>query len=245
MPIHNLTYIKIKPKDIHVWYADMNIDKDKQAHYFNLLAPDEKERASKFYFEKDRRKYIVARGILRMLSGSYLKEDPKEVQFVYNEYGKPAYLNYPNIKFNISHSGEMVVLGFVLDYEFGIDVEIIKNDFDILDIAQNFFSTKEIAALEKLPETIQNHAFFRCWTRKESFIKAKGSGLSFPLDKFTVSLDHDENAGLLETIWDVSEKDTWNVFSFIPAKGYIAALVAKGNVQSVIYTDWDAENTLF
>ncbi|NAS30807.1 4'-phosphopantetheinyl transferase superfamily protein [Flavobacteriaceae bacterium R38] len=217
----------------------MDINTDMQTYYFNLLASDEKEKAGKFYFEKDRRKYIAARGILRTLSGRYLNEDPKQVQFTYGEYGKPAYLQHPNLKFNISHSGEIVVLGFVHNYEFGIDVEFIKSNFDVLDIAQNFFSSKEIAALEKLPETLQNHAFFRCWTRKESFIKAKGSGLSFPLDKFTVSIDSDTEATLLETVWDSSEKKEWNVFSFVPAKGYLAALVARGDVRAVTYKNWD------
>ncbi len=144
------------------------------------------------------------------MSGQYLDQNPKRIVFEQGQYGKPAFADEKNLKFNISHSGDMIVLGFVKDIEIGVDVEKVKNDFDVMDIANNFFSPKEIASLTALPKDIQSLAFYCCWTRKESIIKAEGSGLSFPLDSFTVSLDDDGRAELLETKWDSSEKLKWS-----------------------------------
>jgi len=231
--------INLKSQTAHVWYANTNIKNTKEHEYLTILSPGEKERASKFHFTKDRKRFIASHGILRILASLYLNKKAADIQFKYGEFGKPEFIDRPELKFNISHSGDLVVLGFLLDFEMGVDVELIKRDFDVLDIAQNFFSSKEIKSLFSLAKKEQNIGFFRCWTRKESFIKAKGSGLSFPLDQFAVSLDDDIRAELLETKWNFHEKDHWKLFSFIPAKNYIAALVARGEITAINYLNWD------
>ena len=133
----------------------------------------------------------------------------------------------------------MAVIGIVLNNDIGIDIEEMKAGFDVLDIASNYFSNLEIESLKKLPAIEQFKGFYKCWTRKESFIKAKAKGLSFPLDSFSVSLDSDEKVQLLETKWDKSEKELWNLFSFSPQENYIGAVSVKGNVQDIKYFNFN------
>lgn len=227
-------------KTIHFWYCNFDNNREQLEAHYTLLSKDEKERSSKFKFEKDRECYVLSRGILRCLLGNYLNVKPEDIKFKYTSYGKPLLNFESDLKFNISHSGNMAAFAFFKNQEIGVDIERIKDDFDVLELAQNFFSTKEIEVLKNQPKKDLNTAFFRCWTRKESFIKAEGSGLSFPLDKFTVSLVHNKPAELLETQWNLKEKDEWQLFSFIPSEAYIAAVAVKNEVVSISHYNWDS-----
>ena len=209
----NFNNVKLKSKEVHFYYANIDEYLQNLDFFLRLLSEDEILRANKFKFLIDKFRFIVSRAILRIMSGYYLKIEARKVVFKYGEFGKPKYDMTTQIRFNISHSGSMMVLGFARDNEIGVDVEKIKTDFDVLEIAQNFFSNREVKSLLNLPIEQQHRAFYRCWTRKESFIKAKGIGLSFILDSFSISLDSDEEAELLETQWDSSEKDMWKIFS--------------------------------
>lgn len=225
--------------EAHCWYCSHALNQSRIPVYKKLLSIDEVHKANKFKFEKDRNCYIISRGILRILLGKYLEKHPKNIIFQYSQYGKPSLNSNTTLNFNISHSGNTTVFGFVNDLEIGVDVEKIKIDFDVLDLAKNFFSQREIKSLESRPEQLYK-SFYRCWTRKEAFIKAKGSGLSFPLDSFTVSLDNNENAKLLETHWDVNEAMEWNFFSFNPSEDYIGSVSLRSMEASIIYQNWDS-----
>ncbi|MGF1557793.1 MAG: 4'-phosphopantetheinyl transferase family protein [Flavobacteriaceae bacterium] len=228
----------LTPDLVHFWYADLEANRAMVPEYLKLLAKDEVNRASKYKFQKDLECYVISRGILRMLLGYYLAVGSDKIEFVYSDYGKPSVASTNRLKFNCSHSTNMVVFGFALGCEIGVDVEHIKTDFDVLDLAVNFFSQSEIKSLGSRPEQLYR-SFYRCWTRKEAFIKAKGSGLSFPLDSFTVSLDDDENAKLLETHWDVNEVAEWRVFSFVPRVDYMSAVAVRSKEASIVYRNWD------
>ncbi len=221
----------------------ISVDKNRRLLpiYMECLSLDEKNKASRFKFKIDQDRFIISRGVLRILSGKFLKKGAQQIQFTYGEYEKPDYVGNQRLNFNLSHSGNLIVIGFVEDYEIGVDVEYIKTDFDLLKLGQKFFSKNEIISLEKQAQDDLPKAFFRCWTRKESFIKAEGSGLSFPLDKFSVSLESDEKAQLLETMWDLKEKDQWTLFSFKPTDEYIAAVAVKHQDVGITYTNWDSD----
>lgn len=226
-------------KIIHIWYCDFDQNRAQINYYTSLLSKDEKQKADRFKFKKDEDCYIITRGILRLLIASYLRMNAKDLSFKYTSFGKPYLAIKNELKFNVSHSGNMAAFAFFKGQEIGVDIEKVKNDFDVLELAQNFFSQTEIIALENQPKEELPKAFFRCWTRKEAFIKAEGSGLSFPLDKFEVSLDDDFHAELLETQWNSEEKKEWKLFSFVPATGYIAAVaIAKPNAK-IIYRNFD------
>lgn len=236
--VQKLNSFSILSNTLHLWSASLLISDKKEQEYRTILADYELVKADKFHFIKDRKAYIASRGLLRILSGKYLKSKPESVEFKYSEYGKPSYLVATNLNFNLSHSGGRMLVGFVEDLKIGVDIELVRTNFDVLEIAANYFSKKENEALNKIRSDEKEKAFFRCWTRKEAFVKAEGSGLSFPLDKFSVSLDKDNEAILLETKWDSNEKHKWGLFSLAPYKQYLAAVAIKGKIDDYIIKEW-------
>ena len=225
----------VTEKKAAVWYVDINNHKNQIPYYWGILNTKERERVNKFYFEKDKNCYIIARGILRTLLAKYLNLNPSKIKFQYTEKGKPFLKHSSNIKFNISHSKNTIVLGFLKNDEIGVDVEFSKNKVEALLVAKSFFSKNEIKALHKLTPSYIQQGFYNCWTRKEAFIKAIGHGLSFPLDQFEVSLESTEIAILKETLWDVKEKEFWTLKSFIPFKDYIGAVAIRNRNITVDY----------
>jgi 4'-phosphopantetheinyl transferase len=223
----------------HIWFINFDITEEKFNSLNSFLSKDEIIKASKFRFKKDKNCSIISRGALRLLSSKYLNIKPEDIIFKYGKYGKPEYNIDTELKFNVSHSGNMAILSFVKDFDIGVDIEKIKDDFDVLDIATNYFSELEIEALKKVSKEKQAEHFYRCWTRKESFIKAKSQGLSFPLDSFSVCINSDKETELLETKWDKEEKDTWELFTFSPHQNYIGAVSIQGSVKSIEYFNFN------
>jgi 4'-phosphopantetheinyl transferase len=236
------SFVDLKPNTLHIWSLNFVVDDEAYNRYHSFLSKDEKERASRFKFYKDKRCYVVTKGVLRLLSGRYLNTDAKAIEFEYEKYGKPKLKHNTNLNFNVSHSGDLAIIGFVHNHTIGVDIEKIKNDFDTFEIASSCFSKHEIDALHKISKQEQHKAFYRCWTRKEAFIKAKGSGLSFPLDEFSVSLESDLDADVVWTKWNTDEKDQWKLTSFIPSEDYIAATIVDSEIEDTLYFDWN--NTL-
>src|SRR5262249_20133919 len=150
----------------------------------SILAPDEKERAARFHFEHLRSAFIAARGVLRCLLGGYLNRHPGRVQFRYGARGKPALEPDAGIEFNLAHSGGLAVLAFASGCPIGVDLEQIRPIPELREIAARFFCAEEAAEIASLPSGERQRSFFRCWTRKEAYIKATGDGLSAPLDQF-------------------------------------------------------------
>lgn len=227
--------IDLSKQHAHVWYANLKKDSNKLYQYYDLLSFEEKQKARQFKFSKDKNQSIITRIVLRLLSSKYLNIKPEAVTFKYGEYGKPEYNFDSDLKFNISHSGDLIVIGFVKDFDIGVDIEKVKYNFDVFEIASKFFSALEIETLKKVHKTKQVEYFYRCWTRKESFIKAKSVGLSFPLDSFSVCIDSDKKTKLLETKWDDTEKHKWQLFTFTPLPNYIGAASVKGNIDGVAF----------
>lgn len=225
-------------EDVHIWNCEVDFDADLVLRYRNILSAAEIKRANRFKFESDSIIFVTARAVLRLLSSKYLEINPEVIQFNYTEFGKPFFKIDTPLRFNVSHSGERIVIAFCNDYEVGVDIEKIKKNFDVMELAQQFFSKHEIKALERMPDKELSHAFYRCWTRKESFIKAEGSGLSFPLDKFTVSIDEDDHAHLLQIDWDELEKSNWSMFSFLPQENYIVAICIRKKNTAMRYFNW-------
>ncbi|MHA4844102.1 4'-phosphopantetheinyl transferase family protein [Flavitalea antarctica] len=232
---HNLI---LSEDEVHVWRADLEIDERTKTSLLTLLSPDEKNRAQKFRFAKDSRNFIAARGILRLLIGKYLAINPAEFSFQYSKFGKPGIANNNTLHFNISHSQNIALFAFSKRFNIGVDVEFVNPDIEVRDIARNFFSTNEIRKLLALPGNQQALGFFNCWTRKEAFIKAVGEGLSFPLDKFEVSLEPDKPAALLATDWDPEEVSKWSVYSLFPGANFVGCLVIEGFVEHVKLWNW-------
>ena len=228
----------LSEEEAHIWRADLELDECFESSFLKLLSPDEKSRAHKFRFAKDRRNFIIARGILRSLIGKYLEINPAEISFQYSEFGKPSIANNNSLRFNISHSQNIALFAFTKKFNIGVDVEFVNPNIEAKDIANNFFSPNEIKKLLLLPEQQQTLGFFNCWTRKEAFIKAVGEGLSFPLHKFEVSLEPDKPAKLLATDWDPKAVSNWSIFSMSPGANFVGSLAIEGLVEKVKFWNW-------
>src|SRR5271156_6859731 len=210
--------------EVHVWRASLDRSPSQVDGLLDTLAPDEQARAGQFYFPIDRDRFIVARGRLRELLGRYLNRPARAVSFQYGTHAKPAlaFESESALRFNISHSQDTAIYAVTRGREIGIDLEFIRDDVEIADIARRFFSGHEVAMLQALPVGLQKSAFFLCWTRKEAYIKARGEGLSLPLDQFDVSLIPGEPAALLSTQPDPDEALGWSLRNLTLASGYAA-----------------------
>lgn len=231
----NLT---LSDEEAHIWRADLEHDVCFQSSYLKILSPDEKNRAQKFRFTRDSRNFIIARGILRSLIGKYLEINPAEISFQYSEFGKPGIADNHSLQFNISHSQNIALFAFIKKHHVGVDVEFVNPAIDVKDIAEKFFSTNEIMKLLALPEKQQTLGFFNCWTRKEAFIKAVGEGLSFPLNKFEVSLEPDKPAKLLAAEWEPKDVSKWSIYSISPGLNFVGSLAIEGLVEKVKFWNW-------
>jgi 4'-phosphopantetheinyl transferase len=192
-----------------------------------LLSVDERERAGRFAFERDRRRYIVARARLRQLLGERLGVAPECLRFVYQPQGKPALASCPgqrDLRFNVSHCGEVAAYAFAEGREVGVDIEEVRELPDADDIVMRFFSRRERGAYMRLPLRERPQGFFNCWTRKEAFIKALGSGLSCPLDSFDVSFAPGRPARILRVGRVAASRCGWTLRSFVPGPGLVGAV---------------------
>jgi 4'-phosphopantetheinyl transferase len=217
--------------EAHVWRASLDQPADMIAKLAPFLSQDEYQRAMRRYRPVDRDRFIVGRGILRKIISAYLALQPGQLRFTYNEYGRPAVSDDQNdcaLNFNLAHSAELVLYAVTRGRVVGIDVEYIHDDFATLEIAEHFFSKDEVAALKSLPADQRTIGFFNCWSRKEAFIKAKGMGVSYPLDRFTVSLAPGEPPALLKVDDDKREVARWKMYELKPGADYAAALIAAG-----------------
>lgn len=231
--------------EVHVWVASLNQPEDEVARLRTLLDEAELKRADRFSFAKGRRQFTVARGLLRILLGRYLRIEPTQVEFAYNPYGKPALAltegkgEGPDaVCFNISHSGELVLLAMARGREVGVDVETIRPDFAADAIAARFFAPAELESLRALAPEARTQAFFTCWTRKEAYIKARGKGLSIGLDSFEVSLAPGARAALLVTHDDPEEAARWSLHELEPGPGYAGALAVAGDGCRIQVRTW-------
>ena len=216
--------------DLHVWKVSLDQDKTTILKMSALLAPDECRRAEKYFRSIDRDRFIIARGVLRKILSAYLRISPYELLFVYNEYGKPALSADQNchaLSFNLSHSDGMALYAVARGRRVGVDIENIRKDFATLDIAEHFFSKDEVESLKTVPTGLRTEAFFNCWSRKESYIKAIGMGVSYPLDGFTVSLAPNVVPALLKVDADECEPTRWQMYELNAGEGYAASAIVE------------------
>jgi len=217
--------------DVHVWRVALEAHEGVARQLEDSLAADEQLRADRFEFARDRRRFVVRRGALRVVLGWYLGTSPEQLQFECSRYGKPslaAQAGVPPIRFNLAHSAELAVIAVTHGREVGVDVERLDTRFDSLEIAERFFSPREAAGLRGRSRSAQTRAFFHCWTRKEAYLKARGLGVTWPLDRVEVSASPG-HAALLSVFDDPAELSRWSVQDLNPEPGYVGALVAESH----------------
>jgi len=233
--------LELAPGTIHVWSIRLDPPAAQAERLGRSLAADEWARANRFRFEKHRRQYVVGRGALRFLLGSYLGMPPEGIQFIYGPRGKPFLapsLGAADLQFNLSNSDELALVGFVHGPEIGVDVEYLRPMEDCEQIAERFFSESERRVLRGIPFPTKQEAFFNCWTRKEAYLKAVGEGLAAALDSFDVTLAPGDPPRMLTLEGDAERAARWSLHHLRPADDYIGAVAIEGGT-------WEMETFSF
>lgn len=227
----------LRKGEIHVWRVNLNQKFSEVSELFETLSGDEKQKAQKFIFEKDRNHFVAARGTLRKILSNYLSIKPNEIRFAYTRFGKPLLESGESqLKFNVSHSHELSLIAVTKGQEVGIDIEFIDSNFDLLKTAKCFFSKIEMSVLQNLPSNLQTPAFFSGWTRKEALIKGVGKGFSYPVNEFTISIKPEESNISLPT----NEFQNWSLITLDCQTDYKAALAVNGKIQTLRF--WQSRN---
>ncbi|NEI73570.1 4'-phosphopantetheinyl transferase superfamily protein [Rhizobium lusitanum] len=216
----------IGPDVIDVWSWKLDMPPPDLGASTEFLSADERARASRFVYDRDRYRFVAARSGLRLILAGYLGLSPQSISFDYGANGKPsvAACGACSIRFNLSHSADLAVLAISDRYELGIDIEEIR--FLKEDIAKWFFSRREYETLRSLPADCYLDGFYRCWTRKEAFIKAHGAGLSLPLDSFDVAFDKAGESRLERLEGDPDPSGHWIVLDLATPVNFAGAVVA-------------------
>ena len=233
--------VRLAQDDVHLWRASLNVAPSGIEKLRQTLCPDELGRAARFLAPEAQARFIVARAILRDVLARYAGRDPAEFEFGYRPEGKPFLASgsgAASLEFNLSHSHGTALYAFTLGRQVGVDVELVRSDLDHERIARRFFSAAEAAALRDLPPDLRAESFFRCWTRKEAYIKARGEGLAIPLASFVVSSAPGEPPALLSVRDHPSEVDRWTFLPLPPIAGYATALAVEGKGLRLRLWDW-------
>jgi 4'-phosphopantetheinyl transferase len=239
--------LKLANDEIHIWCTSLDQPTSLLERLVCTLSIDERARAGRFYFEEDRKRFIIRHGILRMILGYYLGVKAGELQFSHGRNGKPRLADtFRNrtIPFSMSSSEGLALYGFTRNREIGIDVECVRDIPEMDQIAELIFSAAEALAYHALPEHLKREVFFASWTRKEAFLKATGDGLSRPLDKIELTVDAAKPARLLEMNGASRTACRWSIHDLKPTSGFAAAIVAEGQGFGLRCWQWTGCNPL-
>ncbi len=220
MPVHSAASLaaadaayRLDAEQIDVWAVDLHAAPALLAHLETWLAADELARAQRFVFDRDRRRFVVARALLRLLLGRYLRQTPQELSFIYGEAGKPSLdpRGQPALEFNLSHSADRALLAVSGSVPIGVDIESSTRAIDVLAIANRYFYGREFDAIAAAPAPLQRDAFLRHWVAKEAVLKGEGIGIGFALERFSICFEgQGERARSITHVGDVPAK-SWCV----------------------------------
>jgi 4'-phosphopantetheinyl transferase len=228
-------------EETHVWRVELGATESRRRACEICLSPDERSRASRFVFDRDRVRFVVCRGSLRAILARYLHASPTQIEFRYAVQGKPSLAPLPDrpLYFNVSHSGELALIALRARGEVGVDVEQLRPIEEAEAIAQRYFTPREHATLAGLPAAARIAGFFRCWTRKEAMLKATGEGIGVSLDAVEVSLAPDEPARVLGIRGrPEQEVAAWKLYHIEPAPGAVGAIAARGDEERIVGWQW-------
>jgi 4'-phosphopantetheinyl transferase len=222
---------QLPPDEVHVWVARLDEIARRAASLKETLSEEESKIAGRFYFEQDRIRYVTALGVLRSILGFYLCTDPKQIEFGREKRNKPVLSGKfapDRIQFNMSRSKELALYAFARDRSLGVDIEKMESIPEMDRIVNRFFTPREIQDYNGLPATARLEAFFRCWARKEAFLKATGDGLYRPLNSFSVSLLPEEQSHVTDADGTKHIAPRILLHDLHVEKGFAAAVAVEG-----------------
>ena len=222
---------ELDAESVHVWRVELSRPQGALQELRALLSLDERERADRFRFDRDRDRFTVARATLRSLIGRYLGREPASLSFEYLDHGKPALADGQSrdgLAFNVSHSADLALIAFARQRDAGIDVEAIRPDRELLGIASRFFCPREVECLEAAGGDALSDLFFAFWTRKEAYLKARGVGLAGSLQAIDVSRATGEDRIDLQVAEPSGDdRRSWCLVDLPVDDGFRAALCAE------------------
>lgn len=243
--------LQLSTDSVHIVHIELQADDAEIDRFRSMLSSDEVSRADRYKIERARRQFIVCRASLRQILSGCVDRAPDDLDFDVGPHGKPhlrlpdkvagsdALNTRPAVEFSVSHSGEHALIAVGCERRLGIDLERLDESVRILKLAERFFSANETRELNRLPVEDQLAGFFRGWTCKEAYLKATGFGLAFPLNKFTVSMNPDEPARLLDVVDDAQELQRWTLHSLDGPVGFAAALIVEASPdENVVFHCW-------
>lgn len=224
--------LELPANTIHLWHTvlDEITDQTLLTNYQTILNDEEKIRWQKFRFAKHQHQYLVAHVLLRSVLSRYIDIAPQSWQFTSNQYGRPEISNSMQLplRFNLSHTDGLVMCAVVLTADIGVDVENTQKRQTLsTDIAKHCFSKYEIEQLYTLPESQQPQRFLEYWTLKEAYIKAKGMGLSLPLDQFSFMFTKNQPIAIKFAPELRDQPACWQFWQVYPSAHHIAAIAVK------------------
>ncbi len=225
--------------DVHLWWTRLSAGVTvRESLVAQVLSRDERERAVRFHFARDRYRFVLGRGMLRQVLALYVDVRPEEITFRYLSHGKPRLEDSGlELEFNVAHSDELALCA-VSREPVGVDVEHLVPLDKMDQLATMAFSRTEQQALFALEPDRRLLGFFNCWTRKEAYAKARGDGLAMPFDAFDVSLKPGEPARLLANRLDPNEVACWSLATISPADGYVGAIATRGQGPRMCLRQW-------
>ncbi|MEL6501392.1 MAG: 4'-phosphopantetheinyl transferase superfamily protein [Cyanobacteria bacterium J06623_1] len=221
---HPQSFPELGRHQVHVWRANLDLSSTEIIKLTALLSDDEINRANQFRFSQHKRRFIAARGILRQLLSAYLEVNPGSLDFSYESKGKPCLASQTKLQFNISHSQEYALFGFIYEHQIGVDIEYQRSVPDALKIAQRFFSPREFRMLAETEPERQAELFFQFWTAKEAYLKALGIGLSGSLSEIEIAFDCEHCPYLLAVQGKPATALDWSLYPCSPVTDYLGAI---------------------
>jgi 4'-phosphopantetheinyl transferase len=229
--LHSRANIAGSDDSISVWKVGLEWAKSEIEVATEILSSEEQKRASRFHRARDRKHFIVAHAVLRLILARYLNIDPRQISFEYNTFGKPRLMDdahYPDVRFNLAHSRGVALYALAIGREIGVDLEFTEPGFATMNLARSLFAPEEVEALSALSNEDFVAGFYRCWTRKEAYVKAKGLGLSLPLNSFVVSGGPPNGTPLLLADGnEIGDQERWTLVDVIVGEGFAASLAVE------------------
>ena len=219
--------LQIAEDEVHVWAAQLDRDASVIREMAMLLDDEERERASRFRRRVDRDRYIVSHGVLRRVLARYVRKPAHSLRFRRDRFGKPSLAHRTDVSFNMAHAEAVALIAVTTARPVGVDVECVTVLDDAFDVAEICFAPAERRVLHAVPAARVSDTFFNCWTRKEAFIKAVGTGRCAPLQAFEVTLAPDAPAKLCRVSGSARVAASWTMEALEPASGYVGALAVR------------------
>lgn len=233
--------LQLQAGEVHIWMGVQDRTESECSRFLRILSPDERMRAEQFRFEEHRLKFIARHGILRTILGKYLGVPAHTVLFHHGANGKPELakaFRRSGVVFNISHSNGLALFAFARNHEIGVDIEHVRDIPEMEHIIERFFSPGERAFIHATPPLERRDAFFDCWTRKEAFIKATGTGLALPLSSFDVAPGQEERDAQGIDAEAQPFLSPWSVRTLRPAREHAGAVAVRSKNSNFHYFRW-------